>query len=404
MGVVISCFGKVGGTGISNVLFHTARAAYRAGALDAVICYGNRQSEIPADRIRPVRFQPVRMVSFLKARYYYTLKRMALDRRAARHIRRHGCDVFHGWTTECLHSLEEAKRIGAKTIVERPAPHPATAWRLLREEYERWGVSFPRDDGNRWLRGIDWTRRDVVVAPMEFSLADRVVVQSEFGVRSFIEQGFSPEKMVLLPRAVDLKQFPPPAEIKKTPFRVLYVGTVCLRKGFLDLLHAWTGLGLPGGELWVVGAVHEEIVPFLATCRDDPSIRFFGHVREGAGRFFPDATVFVLPSITEGSAKTTYEAMGAGLPVITTLNAGSVVRDGVDGFIVPIRDPDAIKERLLQLYKNREMGRVLGRSGRDRVAQFSWETYENRLISIYEEFLGGSVGDSPFPSRGGGLN
>ena len=108
MGVVISCFAKVGGTGISNVLFHTARAAYRTGALDAVICYGNRQSEIPAGRIRPVRFQPVRMVSFLKARYYYTLKRMALDRRAARHIRRHGCDVFHGWTTECLHSLEEA--------------------------------------------------------------------------------------------------------------------------------------------------------------------------------------------------------------------------------------------------------------------------------------------------------
>ncbi|MBP2678973.1 MAG: hypothetical protein H6Q82_2038, partial [Deltaproteobacteria bacterium] len=62
MGIVISCFAKVGGTGISNDLFHTARAAHRTGALDAVICYGNRQSEIPADRIRPIRFQPVRMV------------------------------------------------------------------------------------------------------------------------------------------------------------------------------------------------------------------------------------------------------------------------------------------------------------------------------------------------------
>ena len=48
MGIVISCFAKAGGTGISNVLFHTARAAYRTGDLDAVICYGNRQSEIPA--------------------------------------------------------------------------------------------------------------------------------------------------------------------------------------------------------------------------------------------------------------------------------------------------------------------------------------------------------------------
>ena len=95
MGIVVSCFAKVGGTGISNDLFHTARAAYRTGALDAVICYGNRQSEIPANLIRPIRFQPVRMVSFLKARYYYTLKRMALDRRAARHIRRHEYNIFH---------------------------------------------------------------------------------------------------------------------------------------------------------------------------------------------------------------------------------------------------------------------------------------------------------------------
>ncbi|TFH32548.1 MAG: glycosyltransferase [Deltaproteobacteria bacterium] len=331
------------------------------------------------------------MVSFLKARYYYTLKRMALDRRAARHIRRHGCDIFHGWTTECLHSLEEAKRIGAKTIVERPAPHPATAWRLLREEYERWGVPLPRDDGNRWLRRIDWAHRDVVIAPMEFSLADLVVVQSDFGVRSFIEQGFPPGKMVILPRAVDLKKFPPPAEPKEDPFRVLYVGTVCLRKGFLDLLNAWTGLALPGGELWVVGAVHEEIVPLLATCRDDPSIRFFGHLREGADRFFPVSTVFVLPSITEGSAKTTYEAMAAGLPVITTLNAGSVVRDGIDGFIVPIRAPDAIKERLLLLYENREMGRAMGKSGQEHVAVFSWETYENRLVSIYGDLIGRSA-------------
>ena len=105
-------------------------------------------------------------------------------------------------------------------------------------------------------------------------------------------------------------------------------------------------------------------------------------------RFFSDSTVFVLPSITEGSANTNHEAMGAGLPVITTLNAGSIVRDGIDGFIVPIRDPDAIKERLLQLYENREMGRAMGKSGQDRVAASSWETYENRLISIYGNLIG----------------
>ena len=393
MGIVISCFAKVGGTGISNVLFHTARAAHRTGALDAVICYGNRQSEIPADRIRPIRFQPARIVSFLKARYYYTLKRMALDRRAARHIRRHGCDIFHGWTTECLHSLEEAKRIGAKTIVERPAPHPVATRRLLQEEYARWKIPFPRDDVHPWMKKIDHAYRDEVVAPGEFELADTVIVQSEYGLRSFLEEGFPSDRIVVLPRAVDLGEYAEGEGKDRDRFRVLFVGMVCLRKGFLDLARAWRELALPGGELLVVGQVHEEVVPLLEPYRLDPTIRFFGHVSGGAARFYGQADAFALPSILEGSAKTTYEAMAAGLPVVTTLNAGSVVRDGVDGFIVPIRDQDALKRRLLFLYENRDAARAMGEAARERVGNFSWEMYESRLIDIYGKLMGaGQIG------------
>ena len=388
MGIVISCFAKTGGTGISNVLFHTARAAYRTGDLDAVICYGNRQSEIPGKLIRPIRFQPVRMVSFLKARYYYTLKRMALDRRAARHIRRHGCDIFHGWTAECLRSLEEAKRIGAKTIVERPAPHPVTTRRLLMEEYARWSLPFPRDEGRPWMRKFGNVHREEIVAPEEFRLADRVVVQSEFCRRSFVEEGFPADRIVELPRAVDLGEYAPSEGKERDRFRVLFVGMVCLRKGFLDLARAWRDLALPGGELLVVGQAHDEIAPLLEPYRDDPTIRFVGHVRGGAARFYGQADVFALPSIVEGSAKTTYEAMAAGLPVVTTLNAGSVVRDGVDGFIVPIRDQDALKLRLLFLYENRDAARAMGEAARKRVRDFSWETYESRLMDIYGELMG----------------
>ena len=389
MGIVISCFGKVGGTGISSVLFHTARAAYRAGALDAVICYGNRQSEIPADLIRPIRFQPVRVVSFLKARYYYTLKRMALDRRAARHIRRHGCDIFHGWTTECLHSLEEAKRHGAKTILERPGPHPSATRRLLLEEYDRWGVPFPMEGAPFWLRKIDWGYREDHVTPVEFALSDRVIVQSQFGARSFLEAGFPAEKLEIFPRAVEIAEYTTATRPDRGPFRVLFVGAAGIRKGILDLLAAWKSLSLQDAELWVVGQILDEVVPLVSPYRDDPGIRFFGHVKEGAGRFFKEATVFALPTIFEGSAKTTYEAMAAGIPVITTENAGSVVRDGVDGFIVPIRAPDAIREKLLFLYENRDRAKEMGTSGRIRVGEFSWEAYENRLISLYRTLAQG---------------
>ena len=54
------------------------------------------------------------------------------------------------------------------------------------------------------------------------------------------------------------------------------------------------------------------------------------------------ADVFLLPFICEGSAMVTYEALSWGLPVITTHNAGSIVRDTVDGWLVPYRDSEAI--------------------------------------------------------------
>jgi glycosyltransferase involved in cell wall biosynthesis len=63
------------------------------------------------------------------------------------------------------------------------------------------------------------------------------------------------------------------------------------------------------------------------------------------------ADVFLLPSICEGSAMVTYEALSWGLPVITTHNAGSIVRDTVDGWLVPIRDSEAIAKKLLIIFE-----------------------------------------------------
>jgi len=385
VGVIISCFARMGGVGLSNVLFRTARASYCSGLLDKVICFGNRQSEIPDYHVRTIFFQPIKVLSFLKARYYYTLKRMTLDRRCASYIERHGCTVFHGWTTSCVQSLEAAMKVGAKTIVERPSPYPTTWERLLREEHDRWGIPFPADRGSRLLRRIDASYREEKVAPNEFDLADRVIVQSEFSADTCIEAGIPRRKLFLHPRGVDLSSFSPRSGERSGPFRVIFVGSVCLRKGFLDLAHAWTKLGLPDAELWVVGEVLDEISSHVLPYRDLPRIRFFGHLNEGVTDLLRQSDVFVLPTLVEGSAKTTYEAMACGLPVITTPNAGSVVRDGQDGFIVQPRNPEALVERILYLYKNREAARAMGQSARNQVENYSWDAFEDRVASLHRE-------------------
>jgi len=69
--------------------------------------------------------------------------------------------------------------------------------------------------------------------------------------------------------------------------------------------------------------------------------------------------------------------------VVTTPNAGSVVRDGIEGFIAPIRDTDALAERMEQLRANARLRQEMGRAARKRAEEFPWERHGEQLASRY---------------------
>ena len=81
--------------------------------------------------------------------------------------------------------------------------------------------------------------------------------------------------------------------------------------------------------------------------------------------------------------------MAAGLPVIVTENTGAkqLIRDGLEGFIVPIRDAGALQEKLLWLYEHPQQRRAMGRAAARRVRQFTWERYRQRLLTVYDQIL-----------------
>src|SRR6201999_4547660 len=87
-------------------------------------------------------------------------------------------------------------------------------------------------------------------------------------------------------------------------------------------------------------------------------------------KHFAWADILLLPSLCEGSATAVYEALAASLPVICTDNTGSVVRDGVEGFIVPVCDGDAITEALARLAGDAELRRSMAEQARQRADAF----------------------------------
>jgi glycosyltransferase involved in cell wall biosynthesis len=382
MKIIYSTASRIGGTGLSNVAFHAARAIYRAGALERIIAYGNRQNEIPSELIRLVRFQPAKVFSWLSSRYYYSMKRMWLDRRAASYIDRHACNIFHGWTHESLHSIRAAKRKGALAIVDRGYSHPRFSKRILDEEYEIYGVPRNLEKAPRWLVPFDHWRREQEEAIEEFDEADYVFVNSPFCHDTFVDEGFPREKLVMIPRGFDAARYHPVPQ-QDNVFRAVFVGLLCVRKGLKYLLEAWDRLRLPNSELLLVGTLHDEMKPLLSRHIGHNGVRHVGFVPDPV-QLYNSATVFVFPSVDEGSAKVTYEAMACGLPVIVTPNAGSLARDGEDGYVVPIRQVQPLMEKLEFLHRDREAARFMGAKARSHMERYTWGHYEETLLDTYK--------------------
>jgi glycosyltransferase involved in cell wall biosynthesis len=183
-----------------------------------------------------------------------------------------------------------------------------------------------------------------------------------------------------VPYGIDPVQFQGKKRERSAYLHVLYVGTVQLRKGIQYFLEAAESIG-PGKMVFrCVGPVD---VSDDATRRLAGVMDLAGPVPRAVMQSEYDwADVLVLPSLSEGSANVCLEAMACGLPVITTLQAGSAVRDGKDGYIVPIRDGKAVADRLAVLASDRALLDELAENASGRALEFTWEKYAERLVGV----------------------
>jgi glycosyltransferase involved in cell wall biosynthesis len=373
--LLYSIFARIGGPGLDTDAFETLRASYRGGFLGKAIAYDNRQKEIPARFIHSLRWHPVRLISFLDRPYYYGAKKKYIDWIASRHLATGRYDLFHSWSGDCLQSLRVAKKRGIPSIVEIPTWHRDRATGKVGAAA---AATIPSPRFEKWKSGLLLERERFIE---EYQLANLIVVLSEKAADTFRGRGFPEEKLFYLPRGVDVDRFKPGQ--RPTKFRAIFSGALIKRKGIHHLLEAWHRLNLQEAELWLVGSVHEEAKPYLKQFWRD-NIKTVGFVRDPEN-YLNQGTVYVFPSQWEGSAKVVYEAAACGLPIITTREAGDVVRDGVEGIIVQPRDVDAIVAALEHLYRHPEIVERLGNAARQRVVEnFTWDHFRTRLLGAYQ--------------------
>ena len=244
--------------------------------------------------------------------------------------------IFFGYDTGFLEAAAWANDRGAATIVCQMDPSQVEV-EMVREEERLWP---------------GWAKAPLLVPEeyttwrkAEWALADVVMVNSKWSLDALVKLGVPAEKIAVVPLAYESEEIDDePSRRAEGPLRVLYLGQVNLRKGIQYLLEAARQLDKKMFRFDVAGPISisdERVVTA------PPNVTFHGAVtRDRVREFYREADVFVLPTISDGFAITQIEAMAHGLPVVTTPNCGEVVRDGIDGFVVPARDAAALTKAL----------------------------------------------------------
>lgn len=377
MRVVYSVATKINGGGIGTTSYQAILGIERAGFLSKVICSSQSKAVIPQEKIYTTNTSFAEKLRFLPSSYRWLLKDVLHDLLSLRYLEGlpEPIDIFHVWNGHGLYSLRRAKKMGAITIVERASSHPLSYERIMKEESRIRGIQ------PQYLLSINKKR---LLA--ELSEVDYITVPSDFSYQSMLENGIPASKLVKLPFGVDLDLFRPnPSDVQRSTFNALFVGQVGFRKGAAYLLEAWQKLGLKNAKLRLLGQEDPVAASFLKRFKNDPSIEFLGYNQ--SLKFYQESDVFVFPSLEEGSALVTYEALACGLPVITTFESGSVVEDGEEGYIIPARNGVAIADRIKYLYDNAAIRRQMAIKARARAEKYSWERYGLRLTDSYKKIF-----------------
>jgi len=268
-----------------------------------------------------------------------------------------------------------AQRLGLQRIYELPIGYWRAAREILQEEAElepEWACT---------LTGMRDSERKLTRKDEELSLANTLIVASTFTRETLKKAPFSLPAVQVVPYGCPPVTAAESVRASSSRLRVLFVGSLGQRKGVSYLLKAVEALGTQV-ELTLIGhKTSDDCRPLNSATIQHRWISTLPHpeiLREMSAH-----DVLVFPSLFEGFGLVITEALSQGLPVIATPHTAGpdVLMEGENGFIVPIRNWEAIAERLEQLHRDRDLLAKMKLSARESASINGWQKYRSRLVA-----------------------
>jgi starch synthase len=300
------------------------------------------------------------------------------DRKLARALTRHRPDAALLFSDVGSHySLPICRELGIGSILSMVHGDVREEQQVLEREAEA-APDFFRiylGDGSLDLAALAWLHERRL---RDIELADRILVPSDHIADTLVRYGTSRDKIAVIPYAADTRRFrPDPAKRHDETCTFLFAGGITQRKGIKYLLEAWRRVRRPGWRLQLLGELPSDPGPLVDYLDGVEVLGRVAHAEVPARMSAAD--VFVFPSLFEGSAVVTYEALASGLACVVTPDAGSVVRDGIEGLLIPPATVGRLAEAMESLGNDPDRRAAMAAAARTRAESFDWPRYHRAV-------------------------
>jgi glycosyltransferase involved in cell wall biosynthesis len=303
----------------------------------------------------------------------------------SRHIKEmaDSIDIIHTWPRGALRTIEAAKKLGIPTVLERCNSHTRFAYEVVQRECERLGVPLPPGHESAFNENV------LRIEEEEFARADRLLCPSDFVVKTFLERGFTQNRLARHIYGFDEKVYYPSSEPRgrQRGLTMLFVGVCAVRKGVHYALEAW--LRSPAsqhGTFLIAGEFLPAYAEKLAHMLSHPSVRVLGH-RNDVPELMRKSDILVLPSIEEGYGLVIAEAMGSGCVPLASEACTEICGHMETGLMHRVGDVAALTQHITMLYDDRPLLERLRMASLRMIPEITWTAAGVKLLNVYRETI-----------------
>ena len=369
--------------------FESARILYQRDQLCKIICgypwFKLKNERIPKSFISSHSIYNILKRPFLDFSYANNylnflgiLNKKNIDNKTLNFIEKNSeFDVLLGLAGVALKSSKKAIEMNKIFVCERSSTEIGFQNQLLSDEYKSFNLKY--NETNKWF---------IETEQEEYEMADIILVPSNFVKDSFSDK--LKKKVKVINFGVNTNNFYKDQSVQKSEkyFDILFIEKISLRKGLQYLIDAFKKFNHPNKRLHIIGA-HTLDKDFFIKKLNVENIKVYGHVNHlKLNRIINMCHVFVLPSIEEGFATVILQALSAGCPVIVSENTGAkeFINENKCGFVIPIRDSNAIKERLEVLTEDKKIIENFQINALNKMKNQTWESYVSHLDQFIVDY------------------